>query len=123
MKVSFQPVTYLINGFDVQGQLVFLDGRLTAVLTFLEGDTYLPDHQGLWSLEAGFDRCDPMLCSEPFKSLDDAVAWVVDQSQARPSRTALHKKRAVPQPGGHNASAPPWHPGTGHNTDEVDGSL
>lgn len=122
MEVSFQRVTYLINGCDVQGQLVFLDNRLAAALALLEGDAYLPRDQGLWDLEAGFGRCDPLLRSEPFRSLDEAASWVVDQLQPRLLRTVRYKKGAVPQSEGNTASGLSPCPGKG-NENGVDGSL
>ena len=89
VEVFLQPVVYLINDQDIQGQLVFVNGRLAAALARLEGSTYLPSQQGLWNLEAGFGCCDPVLRIEPFKSLDEAQAWVAGQVQARLS----HKDR------------------------------
>ena len=123
MEVAFQPVTYLINGFGVQGQLVFLDGRLAAALALLDGDAYLPRHQGLWNLEAGFGACDPMLRSEPFKSLDEAAAWVADQFQPRVPRTIRCDRDAVPQPGAHATLASPACPDGERNKGETGGSL
>lgn len=122
MEVSFQRVTYSISGRDVQGQLVFLDNRLAAALVLLEGDAYLPRHQGLWNLEAGFGCCDPLLRSEPFKSLDEAASWVVDQSQPRLPCTVRREKGAVPQSGANTASSPSPCPGKG-NENGMDGSL
>lgn len=66
----------------LDGQLVFVDGVLVAVLTRLCGEHYGP-HDGHWFLEAGFGPCDPTATKPPpFPTLNDAIAWIRNAGEA-----------------------------------------
>jgi len=73
MSLRLQPVSVATGSYDTEGQLVFADGFLTAVLVKLSG--FHEDMAGMWFLEAGFGRVDtptrPM-----FSDLDEAQDWI-----------------------------------------------
>lgn len=76
MNLRLQPVLVATGSDDGEGQLVFHDHALVAVLTHLSDEHEA--EAGKWFLEAGFGRVDdpnPPL----FTSLDDAQAWIAHQ--------------------------------------------
>ncbi|SFM93534.1 hypothetical protein [Methylobacterium pseudosasicola] len=76
MILRLQPVQVATGSYDVDGQLVFADGFLAAVLVKLSG--YHEDMAGMWFLEAGFGWVDTP--NRPtFTDLDTAQAWIVQQ--------------------------------------------
>jgi len=56
MSLQLQPVRVKTGSHDTEGQLVFSDGFLVAVLVRLSQDH--EEEAGLWFLEAGFDGAD-----------------------------------------------------------------
>lgn len=73
MSLQLQPVRVKTGSHDTEGQLVFADGFLVAVLVRLsdehDGDA------GRWFLEAGFDGAEDR--TQPtFADLDEAQAWI-----------------------------------------------
>lgn len=73
MSFQFQPVRVKTGSRDAEGQLVFTDGLLVAVLVRLSEDH--GEEAGLWFLEAGFDGAeDPV--RPKFADLDEAQAWL-----------------------------------------------
>ena len=73
MSLQLQPVRVGTDSPDEEGQLVFADGHLVAVLVHLSDD-YEAD-AGKWFLEAGFGRVDHPNAPK-FDSLDEAQAWI-----------------------------------------------
>lgn len=74
--LSCQPAPIACGSERLDGQIVFVDGVLVAVLTRLRGEHY-GSHEGHWFLEAGFGPCDPTATKpSPFASLSEAVAWI-----------------------------------------------
>ncbi|WP_343033985.1 hypothetical protein [Aurantimonas aggregata] len=74
--LSCQSAPIACGAEQLDGQIVFVDGVLVAVLTQLSGEHY-GSHDGHWFLEAGFGRCDPTGTKlPPFASLNEAVAWI-----------------------------------------------
>jgi hypothetical protein len=79
MSLRLQPVQVATGSYDTEGQLVFADGFLAAVLVRLSG--FHEDLAGMWFLEAGFGRVDDP-CARMFADLDEAQGWI-EQRLAR----------------------------------------
>ena len=76
MTLRLQPVRVATGSYDIDGQLVFADGLLAAVLVRLSG--YHDDMAGMWFLEAGFGLVDTP--NRPtFADLDTAQTWIEQQ--------------------------------------------
>jgi hypothetical protein len=73
MSLHLQPVRVRTGSRDTDGQLVFADGSLVAVLVRLSEDH--EEDAGMWFLEAGFDGADER-SHPPFADLDEAQAWI-----------------------------------------------
>ncbi|KAA0121634.1 hypothetical protein CIW48_22835 [Methylobacterium sp. P1-11] len=76
MSLTLQPVQIATGSDDVEGQLVFADSSLVAVLVQLS-DQHDYD-AGKWFLEAGFGPIDPIL-PPLFADLEEAKTWIVEQ--------------------------------------------
>ena len=76
MSLHLQPVQVATGSYDIEGQLVFADGFLTAVLVRLS--EFHEDMAGMWFLEAGFGRVDT-LTRPTFSDLDEAQDWIEQQ--------------------------------------------
>ncbi len=73
MSLHLQPVRVKTGSHDTEGQLVFTDGLLVAVLVQLSEDQ--EEKAGMWFLEAGFDGADER--TQPtFADLDAALEWI-----------------------------------------------
>ncbi|TNC06528.1 hypothetical protein FF100_34330 [Methylobacterium terricola] len=73
MSLQLQPVRVKTGSHDTEGQLVFTDGLLVAVLVRLS-----EDHEGkagMWFLEAGFDGAEERT-HPTFADLDAAQEWI-----------------------------------------------
>ena len=79
MSLRLQPVQVATGSYDTEGQLVFADGFLAAVLVRLSG--FHEDLAGMWFLEAAFGRVDDP-CPRMFADLDEAQGWI-EQRLAR----------------------------------------
>ena len=76
MTLRLQPVQVATGSYDTEGQLVFADGFLVAVLVRLSDDH--DDLAGMWFLEAGFGRV--VTASLPlFADIDKAQSWIERQ--------------------------------------------
>lgn len=76
MSLQLQPVRLASGNDDTEGQLVFIDGSLAAVLVHLS-DVH-GDEAGMWFLEAWFGV--PYRSNHPtFASLDKAQDWIEGQ--------------------------------------------
>lgn len=78
MAVTLQPVLVETGTRDEEGRLVFVDGRLVAVLVLLS-DAH-EDVAGHWFLEHGFGRLHAHLT---FPGLGAATAWIAEQCRRR----------------------------------------
>lgn len=76
-RLTVQPVRIASSSEDESGVLVFIEGRLAAVLSLLEA-SYHREAQGRWFLEAGFGRC-AVSPPAPHARLRDALRWIADQ--------------------------------------------
>lgn len=76
MSLRLQPVQVALKSDDAEGQLVFADGFLVAVLVRLS-EQHEAD-AGKWFLEAGFGPVDPLF-PPLFADLDDAQGWIEQQ--------------------------------------------
>ena len=73
MTLRLQPVQVGTGSYDVDGQLVFADGLLAAVLVQLSD--YHEDIAGMWFLEAGFGSV--VTTELPlFADIDKAQTWI-----------------------------------------------
>lgn len=73
MTLRLQPVQVGTGSYDTDGQLVFADGLLAAVLVQLSG--FHEDISGMWFLEAGFGLVSS--ANPPtFAGLDEAQTWI-----------------------------------------------
>ncbi|HEY8616001.1 hypothetical protein [Phenylobacterium sp.] len=73
MKITLQPVELLLQGRCVSARLVLCDGRLCAVLSWLDPDL---DGEAGWFVEAGFGRlAEPS--SPVIPDFEGVEAWVV----------------------------------------------
>ena len=76
MTLRLQPVQVATGSYDTEGQLVFADGFLVAVLVRLSDDH--DDLAGMWFLEAGFGRV--VTARLPlFADIDKAQSWIERQ--------------------------------------------
>ena len=73
MSLHLQPVGVALGNTNMEGQLVFKDGLLVAVLVRLS-DEYEED-AGKWFLEAGFGPVETTHGSV-FADLDVAQSWI-----------------------------------------------
>lgn len=73
MSLHLQPVPIATGSGDTEGQLVFANGFLVAVLVRLSEDH--GDDVDKWFLEAGFGRVDDQSGST-FADLDEAQEWI-----------------------------------------------
>jgi hypothetical protein len=73
MSLRLQPVQVATGSYDTEGQLVFADGFLAAVLVRLSG--FHEDLAGMWFLEAAFGSVD-MVTRPTFSDLDEAQTWI-----------------------------------------------
>ncbi len=71
--MAFQPVSVNTGTDDEDGMLVFIEGRLVAVLVQLSG--LHDDREGSWFLEAGFGRCSAVPVPV-FSDLNQAQSWI-----------------------------------------------
>jgi hypothetical protein len=76
MKVSWQSAR-VGSGFarEEDGRLVFVDGRLAAILVRRSDDHQESELRGAWSIDAGFGPITGM--QETFLTFDDAVSWIL----------------------------------------------
>jgi len=73
MSLRLQPVAVGTGSNDAEGQLVFAEGFLVAVLTHLSDEHR--EEAGKWFLEAGFGRVDHP--SPPkFADIEEAQDWI-----------------------------------------------
>ena len=76
MSLRLQSVRVATGSDDTEGQLVFHDGFLGAVLVRLSAAH--EEEVGRWFLEVGFGRLDTVL-QPTFADLGEARAWIVRQ--------------------------------------------
>ncbi|MHC2103612.1 hypothetical protein [Methylobacterium sp. CM6246] len=76
MSLHLQPVQVTTGSYDIDGQLVFVDGFLAAVLVRLSD--FHEGMAGMWFLEAGFGRLDNPT-RPTFSDLDEAQDWTEQQ--------------------------------------------
>jgi hypothetical protein len=76
MNLHLQPVQVATGSYDTEGQLVFADGFLAAVLVRLSD--FHESMAGMWFLEAGFGRVDTPT-RPTFSDLDEAQDWIEQQ--------------------------------------------
>lgn len=76
MSLHLQPVQLATGSDDSEGQLVFSDGLVVAVLVHLS--EMHEEEAGMWYLEAGFG---PISSREQlsFVDLDAATAWIMQR--------------------------------------------
>ncbi|TXM98872.1 hypothetical protein FV242_27315 [Methylobacterium sp. WL64] len=72
MSLHLQPVQVATGSYDTEGQLVFANGFLAAVLVRLSD--FHADMAGMWFLEAGFGWVDTPT-RPTFSDLDEAQDW------------------------------------------------
>jgi hypothetical protein len=75
-RLDFRPSSILLYGDDYDAQLVYIEGRLAAVVTRLTAEAYDEDLQGSWHLEAGFGPCGSH-SGAPFRTLDEVRDWAL----------------------------------------------
>jgi hypothetical protein len=74
-RVTFQPVKVAVSG-DTEGQLVFVDGMLVAVLIKLDVNQH--ELEGHWYAEAAFNGLERM-SDHTFQDLPAVAAWIAAQ--------------------------------------------
>lgn len=97
---------------DQQGELVFADGKLVAVLVRLGSEAH-GDDRGCWFAEAGFGPCDPP-AKHVFVTRDEATGWIRERIAKRTaracdaiSRSHGHRPHDARLPISHSLSAAP----------------
>ena len=73
MSLHLQPVQVRTDSDDTEGQLVFVEGQLAAVLVHLSEQH--DGEAGMWFLEAGFGSLD-VPGPSPFADLSEAQDWI-----------------------------------------------
>jgi len=53
-KIVLQPIRIAGDDADDHARLMFVDGRLAAVLTLLQEEIHSAEHRGRWFVEAAF---------------------------------------------------------------------
>ena len=76
MPLRLQPVHVGTGSYDINGQLVFADGLLAAVLVQLSD--FHEDLAGMWFLEAGFGLVDTAY-RPTFTDLNAAQTWIAQR--------------------------------------------
>lgn len=96
---------------DQQGELVFADGKLVAVLVRLASEAHGDDRDS-WFAEAGFGPCDPP-AKHVFVTRDEATGWIRERIAKRTARACDassrphgHGPRDVQHPISHSLAAP-----------------
>ena len=76
MKVTWQSVR-VGSDFTQEEyrQLVFIDGKLVAILVCRSDEDERPGLRGAWSIDVGFGPISGV--EETFLSFEDAVAWIL----------------------------------------------
>ena len=74
MSLHLQPVQVGTGSHDTEGQLVFADGFLVAVLVQLSDEH--GDEAGMWFREVGFGPVDDPRRPK-FANLDEAQDWIM----------------------------------------------
>ena len=76
MKVTWQSVR-VGSSFtrEEDGRLVFVDGRIAAILICRSADPEQPDFAKAWSIDSGFGPITGL--QETFLSFEDAVTWIL----------------------------------------------
>jgi hypothetical protein len=76
MNVTWQSVR-VGSGFtrEEDGRLIFVDGRLVAILVCRSEDHEETDLRGAWSIDAGFGPITGV--QETFLSFEDAATWIL----------------------------------------------
>lgn len=81
MTLRLQPVQIATGSNDSEGQLVFREGFLVAVLVHLSDDH--EDDAGKWYLEVGFGQL-ATAHSPTFPDLDEAQDWIRQRLAGQP---------------------------------------
>lgn len=63
-----------------EGHLIFLDDKLAAVVSRLDGDDHLAEHRGTYFIEAGFSPDAIDGSKRLFGSLEQAARWLLRRS-------------------------------------------
>lgn len=93
IDIVFQPVHVDTGSDDEEGQLVFANGRLVAVLVRLNSSVHGAD-RGSWFCEAGFGPCDPP-AKQPFATPEEAIDWVCGRIADRDERRSAGSAAAA----------------------------
>jgi hypothetical protein len=88
VAVTLQPALVQTGTRDEEGQLVFVDGKLAAVLVLLSDQH--EDAAGQWFLEHGFGRLNEHLT---FGDLDAATSWIAQQCRDRSGAADVRRSR------------------------------
>jgi hypothetical protein len=84
MNMTLQPVLVETGGPDEEGCLVFVEGKLVALLVRLSDQHEDEGIAGHWFFEAGFGPLDGP-AHPSFSDIEAAQGWIAERLQARPS--------------------------------------
>jgi hypothetical protein len=80
ITLAWRAIRVNTGSSDTEGQLVFADAHLVAVLVRLDGLEH-GSIRGSWLLEAGFGPCHAT-ARDAFRTLQDASNWIQEQLEA-----------------------------------------
>ena len=99
MDLVCRPVLVASTGYGAsvgeRGCLVFLQGRLVAVLVHIDAGVEADDAPAGWFLEAGFGRCAQGNPPPLFSTVREAMAWLRDDLAAPPLAGTADALRAA----------------------------
>jgi hypothetical protein len=72
-RIVLEPVS-IAAGWDNDGRLIMIDGRLAGVLVRL--DELHGERAGAWFLEVGFGALSPVAAERVFATIESALDWL-----------------------------------------------
>ena len=93
IDIVLQPVHVDTGSDDEEGQLVFANGGLVAVLVRLNSSAHGAD-RGSWFCEAGVGPCDPP-AKQLFATPEEAIGWVCGRVADRDERPSADSAAAA----------------------------
>jgi hypothetical protein len=78
-KIVLQPIRIAGDDADDHARLMFVDGRLAAVLTLLQEEIHSAEHRGRWFVEAAFGAIADRAGELVFTTLEEALSWFQEQ--------------------------------------------
>ena len=83
-RLDHHPVRVAVDGDKSEnGLMIFADGVLVAVFSYLKSTVDTDDLRDHWYLEAGFGPCDGAIPAPILRSQEEVERWVLSGLQQR----------------------------------------